>query len=73
MTRELEVFGRRLLAERDAAGWHLFEPGADGKRRPAPGLLVPGFVTTDAELLAYLADLLHEHATPERSEVRWRS
>ncbi len=71
MPRTLEVFGRRLLVERDARGWQVFEPGADGTRRPAPGILVPHFVQTDDDLIAYLADLLHEHASPEQSVVRW--
>ena len=69
--REVEVFGRRLLVERSEAGWRAYEPGADGKRRAAPDVLIPAFVVTDDELLRYLADLLHERARPERHVVRW--
>lgn len=71
MPRALEVFGRRLLVEHHAEGWRVYEPGADGKRRPAPDIRVPAFVQSEADFIAYLADLLHERATPERDAVRW--
>ena len=71
MHRVIEVFGRRLLVERTAATWRVFEPGVDGKRRPAPGLVVPAFVVTEAELEQYLADALHERATPANRTIRW--
>ncbi len=69
--REIEVYGERLLAERQGARWVLFYPGGDGKRRVATDLLVPDFVTTDDDLAEYLADLCHERATPMNREVRW--
>ena len=69
--REVEVFGKRLLVERTAAGWQAYLPGDDGKRRPAPGVIIPSFVVTDDELLRYLADLWHESARPDRQTVRW--
>ena len=69
--REVEVFGKRLLVERTAAGWQAYLPGDNGKRRPAPGVIIPAFVVTDDELLRYLADLWHESAGPDRQTVRW--
>jgi hypothetical protein len=69
--REVEVFGRRLLVERTATGWRTCVPGADGKRGPVSENTIPAFVTTDAELLQYLADLWHEEARPDRQTVRW--
>ena len=69
--REVEVFGRRLLVERTATGWETWIPGDDGKRGPAPGILIPAFIVTDDELLRYLADLWHESARPDRQTVRW--
>lgn len=69
--REVEVFGRRLLVERVASGWQTYVPGDDGKFRASPGVLIPGFVITDDELLQYLADLWHESARPDRQTVRW--
>lgn len=69
--RQLEVFGRRLLVERTPAGWKAYTPGDDGKRRSAPGVVIPDFIVTDDELLQFLADLMHEDARPDRSTVRW--
>jgi hypothetical protein len=69
--REVEVFGRRLLVERTAAGWLSCAPGADGKRGPMSSNLIPAFIVTDDELLQYLADLWHEDARPDRNTVRW--
>ena len=69
--REVEVFGRRLLVERTTAGWQTYIPGDDGKRRLAPGVMIPAFIVTDDELLQYLADLWHESARPDQRAVRW--
>lgn len=64
----LDVYGKPMLAERTTAGWQLYEPGADGKRR-ALNVVVPDFVTDD-ELVQYLDDLFHEAATPRHPSVR---
>ena len=69
--RELDVFGKRVLVEYTASGWVAFYPGADGKRRAASDLWIPGFVRSEAELVEYLADLCHEDASPAHNEVRW--
>ena len=69
--REVDVFGRRLLVERTSSGWQTYIPGDDGKRRPAPGVMIPTFIVTDEELLQYLADLWHESARPGHQAVRW--
>ena len=69
--REVEVFGRRFLAEKTDAGWKTYLPSNDGKFRGAPAGAIPHFVVTDDELLAYLADLYHEDARPDRQMVRW--
>lgn len=63
------MFGRRLLAERTAAGWALFDLGPDGKRRRATDVVVPDFVT-EAEFDQYLADVFHESATALHPAVR---
>lgn len=67
--REVEVYGHRLLVERTPAGWRTFRPSNEGKRLPA--IDIPVFVVTEDDLLAYLADLWHESARPERQVVRW--
>ena len=69
--RRLDVFGRPFLAERTATGWRLFHAGGEGKRGPEVAPSIPAFVRTDAELVAYVADLFHEWATPARPRVRW--
>jgi hypothetical protein len=58
-----EVYGRRIAVQSTESGRKCFLLGADGKRRPAPDIVVPDFVPDD-EVLQYLADLLHECATP---------
>ena len=69
--RRLEIFGRPFVAERGAAGWRVFDPGAEGKRGPELAVPIPAFVRDEGELVAYLADACHEWATPERPTVRW--
>jgi hypothetical protein len=71
VVRELDVFGRPVLIQRQAGEWVAFYPGADGKRSRAHDLLIPSFIATEDELLQYLADLCHEWATPEHDRVRW--
>ena len=70
--REIEVYGRRLLLERTGTGWLAYDPGADGKRQPAPDVRIPDFVRTDGEVKQFLGDLLHELATPDNQAIRWR-
>jgi hypothetical protein len=65
----LDVFGRMMTAERADGRWRLRDVGADGKRRPANDVVVPGFVGED-ELVQYLADVFHESATGRHPEVR---
>ena len=69
--KRLNVFGRPFVAEHTEAGWRVHAAGADGKRGASLVPSVPTFVHTEDELVAFLADLFHESATPERSEVHW--
>ena len=71
MTREAEVYGRRILVERTADGWKAFTPRDDCKRQTSAAMMIPAFVNTADELLEYLADLWHESARPDRQTVRW--
>ena len=57
-----QVYGSRLAVVRMGDGWQAFVLGPDGKRRPAD-LAVPDFIEAH-ELCQYLADLLHESASP---------
>lgn len=63
-----QIFGRRLAVVRQGAGWLAFDLGPEGKRRPA-SLPVPDWLAAD-ELCQYLADLLHESASPAHPDAR---
>jgi len=66
---EFDVFGRRIIVERHGTTWLAFEPGADGKRRAAQGIVIPADIPEDG-MAQYLADLCHEDASPSRPHVR---
>ena len=66
---EFEIFGRRIIVERDGAEWVAFDPGDDGKRRRARDIFIPRHIT-ESELAQYLADLCHESASPSRPDVK---
>ena len=61
------VFGVRIAVVSTDIGWSAFLLGPDGKRRPAD-IVVPSFIE-EQELGQYLADLLHELATPDNCQV----
>lgn len=62
------VFGYLIAVRRtEGGGWTTYLLGADGKRRPA-GIVVPSFID-EADLGQYLADILHESATPSNNKV----
>ena len=65
---KFEVFGRRVLIERGADGWEVFDLGGEGKRRRAEDIFIPGSILEE-ELERYLADLCHEGATPQYPSV----
>jgi GNAT superfamily N-acetyltransferase len=69
MRIELDAFGRRLSAERSDAHWTLYDVGTDGKRSLAVDIAVPDFIGPD-ELETFIADLMHESATPRHPSVR---
>lgn len=57
-----DVFGRRVLVARSAAGWSVFYLGSDGKRRPAGDIRLPSDIP-EAEIGQYLGDICHEWAS----------
>jgi len=61
------VFGRFIAVRRTPHGWQAFDLGAEGKRRPSE-FVIPSFIE-EADLGQYLADILHELATPQKSGV----
>lgn len=66
---KLNVFGKHVLSVRTNEGWSIFYLSNDGKRRPAPDIFVPEFVS-ESEIETYLADLCHEWATEKNNSVR---
>ncbi|MFH2134830.1 MAG: hypothetical protein ABII81_06570 [Pseudomonadota bacterium] len=65
-TLRFNIFGMLIAVVGEPGKWSAFLLGADGKRRPAD-FIVPNELAED-ELCGYLADLMHESATPTNSE-----
>ena len=66
---KIDAFGRELEISRHDGEWKVFDLGSEGKKRSARDIVVPSTVN-ESELMVYLADLLHEHATIRHSEVK---
>ena len=64
-----EVYGRLIAVKRMETGWKCFLLGPEGKRRPVADIVIPEFVAED-EIAQYLADILHECATPNNGDPR---
>ncbi len=66
---KFDVFGRYFLGvERRGETWHVFMLGNEGKRRDAEVVIPPELPPQD--VAAFLAEIFHEAATPDRNEVR---
>lgn len=59
------IFGAHIAVTGAPGNWQAFHLGSDGKRRPAD-FIVPHDIA-ESELCEYLADLLHEDATPRNN------
>lgn len=66
-TLRFSIFGMQIAVVGACGRWSAFLLGNDGKRRPAD-FIVPNELAED-ELCGYLADLMHESATPSNSEA----
>lgn len=64
-----DVFGRHVLVMASENGWAAFYLGAEGKRRPAPDIVVPADVP-ESDIEQYFGDLCHEWATERRPIVK---
>jgi hypothetical protein len=60
----LDVFGKRMVVERQGVSWQTYLVGDDGKRSPM-NVAIPDSLDED-ELAQYFDDLFHEEATPRR-------
>lgn len=65
---KFDVFGTLVEVVNRSGTWMTFYPGQEGKKRQAEDIAIPPTVT-ESELEQYLADLRHEYATAEKSEV----
>lgn len=62
---KFKIFGSFIAVTGEQGAWQACYFGTDGKRRPAE-FIIPSDVA-EADLCDYLADLLHEHATPRNN------
>ena len=65
----LNAFGRELEVSRVGGRWKVFDLGNEGKKRLARDIVIPESIG-ESELVGYLSDLLHEHASGRHPEVR---
>jgi hypothetical protein len=66
---KFNVFGRVMEVVRDGKHWKVYYPGNEGKKRIAENIHIPSEVA-ECDLVEYLADICHEWARPDRSDVR---
>lgn len=68
-TLKFDVFGRDVLVSKVDVCWRAYYCGSEGKRRPAPDIIIPASIA-ESGLRQYLADLCHEWATSLHAEVK---
>jgi hypothetical protein len=59
---KFDIYGMELDVVRLEDAWRVYQLGPEGKKRLADGIVIPPELPED-DLLQYLADLLHEHAS----------
>ena len=64
----VNAYGRKLQIIREEDCWRVFELGNEGKKRSATDIRIPNGIEY-ADILGYLGDLLHEHASSRHPEV----
>lgn len=62
------VFGIMIEVVREHDDWQVYYPGNEGKRRIAEDIRIPPELG-ESGIPGYLADLLHERATPGNDSV----
>ncbi|MHA2713355.1 DUF7661 family protein [Vibrio owensii] len=65
---KVNVFGKIMLAECKNGIWTLYIDSETSIKRPIRDFVVPPFLDED-ELLTYLDDMYHEHATATHPNV----
>ncbi len=65
---KLSVFGRKFEVIRERDQWNLFSLG-EGKKHRVDDILIPAHLT-ETDVITFLADMFHEMATPDNSDVQ---
>lgn len=65
---KLDVFGRTIEVVKRNDRWMVFYTGNEGKKRAATDIIIPSTVA-ESDVVAYVADLCHEWATPAHPSV----
>ena len=68
-TITLDLFGTDIQVAWDGERWITHYLGAEGKKRPAPDIVVPADLP-ESEVAQYLSDLYHEWATDRHPNVK---
>ena len=68
-TLKFDVFGRQVHVAETSNGWITFYIGVEGKKRPAPDIVIPPDISK-SEIAQYLDDLCHEWATEQHPCVK---
>lgn len=66
---KLNVFGKKIEVARKENQWKVFYFGNEGKKRAAEDIVLPAGLKEE-EIVAYIADLCHEWATPNHNEAK---
>lgn len=64
----VSAYGRELTILREGNSWRVFETSGEGKRRAVLDICIPE-TTGPGEIVQYLSDLLHEHASDRHPTV----
>ena len=70
---KIDLYGRDIEVIRRSASrgeyWQVCHLGGEGKKRPAPEIVIPETVDLE-DVLDYLSDIYHEDASEERPSAR---
>lgn len=64
----IDLHGRLIEVTRSGNAWKVFHLGNEGKKRLADDVIIPAEVA-ESEIVTYLADLYHEHASSKHPEA----
>ena len=68
MEIEFNVFGKKMVVQRNSEEWRLFLDSGTGVRTRVTDIVIPSDLSED-ELVTFLDDMYHEHASEKYPEV----